>query len=93
MKSVFNSINFFLYGFTFLNLNKTKKNVGVTLKEHKKLEDDEIAECVQEMGFKITYVMNKDLEQIKDVKEIERISSRAVDILNYMIKVLNKSTI
>ena len=75
MKSVFNSINFFLFGFTFLNLKKIKKNVGLTLKGHKKLEDSEIAECVQEVGLKIANVMNKDLEQIKDVKEIERISS------------------
>ena len=62
---------------------ETKKSVGMTLKEHKNLEDDEIAECVQEVGFKIANVLNKDLEKIKDVKEIERIHSGAVDIVNY----------
>jgi len=62
-----------------------KKNVsvGMTSQEYKNLDDDEIAECAQEVAYKIIAGMNKEPEELTE-NESGKITKAALGIVKYV---------
>ena len=69
--------------------NKENKNikksvsVGMTSREYKNLDDDEIAECAQEVAYRIIAGMNKEPEELTE-NESEKIAKASLGIVKYV---------